>query len=383
MTHFLFASDSFKGTLSSGQIAGILEEEALSAFPDASCSALPIADGGEGTVDAVLSACGGERVYATVEGPLGGSVRAAYGILPDGRCVIELAAASGITLVDPGALNPLRASSAGFGELVRHALEHGAREVYLALGGSATNDGGMGAMRALGVRFYDQQGRELPGRGEDLEQLARIDAGGLIPEAREARFTVMCDVTNPLIGRMGATAIFGPQKGGSVESLARLERGMVGYARLVERELGVRVATMPGAGAAGGMGAAAAAFLSARLVSGIECLMDLAHFDELLAEADYCFSGEGRADAQSLDGKVLSGVARRCADAGKPLYAIVGSAAEGADALLDLGVTAIVPCVEEGTPMEEVLAHAEENYRRTAAGVFAMLSAQQGEGAAR
>lgn len=377
MRHFLFASDSFKGSLSSAQIAGILEQEARKAFPDASCSALPIADGGEGTVDAVLSACGGERVYASVEGPLGGTAHAAYGILPDGRCVIELAAASGITLVDRAELDPLRASSIGFGQLVRHALDRGARDVFLALGGSATNDGGMGAMRALGVRFLDEDGRELSGRGEDLARVADIDASGLVEAAREARFTVMCDVTNPLIGRAGATAVFGPQKGGTVESLAELERGMIGYARVIERKLGVRVAQMPGAGAAGGMAAAAAAFLSAHLISGIECLMDLAHFDEQLAAADCCFSGEGRADAQSLDGKVLSGVARRCARAGKPLYAIVGSASDGADALLDLGVTKIVPCIEPGTPLEEALAHAEENYHRAAAGVFAELAASE------
>lgn len=379
MRHFLFASDSFKGSLSSAQIARILEAEAVKVFPGAECAALPIADGGEGTVDAVLSACGGERVCVAVEGPLGDAVNAPYGILPDGRCVIELAAASGITLIGRSELDPLRTSSVGFGQLIRHALERGARDVFLALGGSATNDGGMGAMRALGVRFLDEDGCELPGRGGDLARVVDIDASGLMGEAREARFTVMCDVTNPLVGRAGATAVFGPQKGGTVESLAGLERGMIGYARIIERRLGARVAQMPGAGAAGGMGAAAAAFLSARLVSGIECLMDLAHFDDLLDRADCCFSGEGCADAQSLDGKVLSGVARRCARAGKPLYAIVGSASDGADALLDLGVTEIVACVEPGTPIEEALAHAEENYRRAAARVFAELAAAEGE----
>lgn len=374
MRHFLFASDSFKGSLSSAQIAEILEAEALRAFPEASCAALPIADGGEGTVEAVLAACGGERVCVAVEGPLGGTVDASYGILPDGRCVIELAAASGITLVARDDLDPLRTSTIGFGQLIRHALENGARDIFLALGGSATNDGGMGAMRALGIRFLDSDGRELLGRGADLSPLADIDASGLIPEALEARFTVMCDVTNPLIGRKGATAVFGPQKGGTVESLAELERGMVGYARLLERGFGVNVATMPGAGAAGGMGAAAAAFLSARLVSGIDCLMDLAHFDELLEEADCCFSGEGRVDSQSLDGKVLSGVARRCAEAGKPLYVIVGSVGEGAETLLEHGVTRIIPCVGPETPLEEALAHAEENYHRAAAEAFAALS---------
>ncbi|MDY2777259.1 MAG: glycerate kinase [Collinsella sp.] len=379
MRRFLFASDSFKGSLASTRIAEILEQEARKAFPNASCSSLPIADGGEGTVDAVLCACGGERVHARVEGPLGDMIDAYYGILPDGRCVIELAAASGITLVDRGSLDPLKTSSRGFGQLIRHALEHGARDIILALGGSATNDGGMGAMRALGVRFLNGRGEELSGRGEDLSALADIDCRGLIPKAHEAVFTVMCDVTNPLIGRKGATAVFGPQKGGTRESLAELERGMVNYSCLLERKLGVSVASMPGAGAAGGMGAAAAAFLSARLVSGIECLMDLAHFDELLEGADCCFSGEGRVDSQSLDGKVLSGVARRCAEAGKPLYVIAGSVGNGAETLLERGATRIIPCVESDTPLEEALAHAEENYRRAASKVFAALL-EYGEG---
>lgn len=379
MTRFLFASDSFKGTLSSAQIAEILEDEAHKVFPEAECAALPIADGGEGTVEAVLAACGGDYVSVLVEGPLGGSVEASYGILPDGRCIIELAAASGITLVERDRLNPLRTSTVGFGQLIRHALEHGARSVYLALGGSATNDGGMGALRALGVRFLDAQGNELYGRGEDLSKIASLDVSDLMPEVAETTFTVMCDVTNPLVGPKGATAVFGPQKGGSVEQLAELERGMINYAQVIKRTLGVDVADLAGAGAAGGMGAAAAAFLSANLVSGIDCLMDLAHFDDLLARADCCFTGEGRVDAQSLDGKVLSGVARRCASASTPLYVIAGSISNDAHRLLDRGVTALYPCVDASTPLEEALAHAEENYRRTAARVFNELSRQNAE----
>lgn len=381
MTRFLFASDSFKGTLSSAQIAQILEQEAHKVFPDAECAALPIADGGEGTVDAVLAACGGERVNVQVEGPLGAQVSAYYGMLPDGRCIIELAAASGITLVERAQLNPLRASTVGFGELIRHALVHGARSIYLALGGSATNDGGMGALRALGIRFLNSQGDELYGRGEDLAELAAIDTSSLMPEALEATFTVMCDVTNPLVGPKGATAVFGPQKGGAIEQLAELERGMIGYARLVKQTCGVDVASLSGAGAAGGMGAAAAAFLSARLVSGIDCLMDLACFDDLLSWADYCITGEGRVDAQSLDGKVLSGVARRCAEAETPLYVIAGSVADDARALLNRGVSALYPCVDASVPLDEALVHAEENYRRTAAHVFAGLA--EGEEARR
>lgn len=377
MTRFLFASDSFKGTLSSAQIARILEQEARTVFPEAECAALPIADGGEGTVDAVLAACGGERVNVQVEGPLGAQVSAYYGMLPDGRCIIELAAASGITLVERERLNPLRTSTVGFGQLIRHALEHGARSVYLALGGSATNDGGMGALRALGIRFLNNQGDELYGRGADLVELAAIDTSSLMPEALEATFTVMCDVTNPLVGPRGATAVFGPQKGGTVESLAELERGMINYAQVIKRSLDVDVTDVVGAGAAGGMGAATAAFLDADLVSGIDCLMDLAHFDELLAKADYCFTGEGRVDAQSLDGKVLSGVARRCAEAETALYVIAGSVSEDARALLERGVTALYPCVDASTSLEEALSHAEENYRATAARVFAELAAAE------
>lgn len=381
MTRFLFASDSFKGTLSSAQIAQILEHEALTVFPEAKCAALPVADGGEGTVDAVLSACGGERVVVMVEGPLGDEVQACYGLLPDGRCIIELASASGITLVDRVRLNPLRASSTGFGMLIRHALEHGARTIYLALGGSATNDGGMGALRALGVRFFDFQKNELYGRGEDLSRLASFDMTNLMPETAEATFTVMCDVTNPLVGRKGATVVFGPQKGGNAAQLAELERGMVGYAQLIKRMFGVDVAHMSGAGAAGGMGAAAAAFLGARLVSGIDCLMDLARFDELLAKADCCITGEGRVDAQSLDGKVISGVARRCRATSTPLYVIAGSVADDARVLLERGVTALYPCVDASVSLDEALIHAEENYRRTAVRMFADL-AQVGMGKA-
>lgn len=367
MTKFLFASDSFKGTLSSGQIARILEDESRKVFPCAECAALPIADGGEGTVDAVLSACGGERVFLEVEGPLGSRHTACYGLLPDGRCVIELAAASGITLVDRAALDPLQASTVGFGQLVAHALKNGARTVYLALGGSATNDGGMGAIAALGARFLDAQGRELRGCGRDLSEVASIDMTSMLPEVREASFTVMCDVTNPLVGPKGATAVFGPQKGATADVLAQLEHGMRSYADAVARATGMEVDDLPGAGAAGGMGAAAAAFLGARLVSGIDCLMDLAHFDDLLEEVDCCISGEGRVDSQSLDGKVLSGVARRCAQAKTPLYVIAGSVDESAQELLHRGVEALYPCVDESTPLEEALAHAEENYRKTAA----------------
>lgn len=318
-----------------------------------------------------------------VTGPLGDRVEAAYGRLADGACVIELAAASGITLVDRAELDPLRASSVGFGQLIHHALEHGARTVYLALGGSATNDGGMGALRALGVRFYDADGCELEGNGRDLGRVASLDVSHMMPEVAEVQFTVMCDVTNPLIGRKGATAVFGPQKGGTVETLAELERGMIGYAQAIKRELGVDVANMPGAGAAGGMGAAAAAFLGARLVSGIDCLMDLAHFDELLDGADACISGEGRADAQSLDGKVLSGVARRCTVHDVPLIAIVGSLGEGAEELLNQGVASLVACVDAATPLSEALAHAEENYISAAARVFGEIAAEQREEATR
>ncbi len=379
MKSLVFASDSFKGTLSSARIAEILCEEARMLDSSVSCTPLMIADGGEGTVDAVLSSVGGDYIKAEVTGPDGRPVDARYGMLDDYRAVIEMAAASGLTLVPPDQRNPEIATSYGFGELILNALDRGATKIYLGLGGSATNDGGMGAMEALGVKFFDPQGLELSGCGESLMRVERIDASGLDPRVRQTRFIVMSDVVNPLIGASGATRVFGKQKGGTPEALDRLEAGMRSYARVLDRTFGREISKERGAGAAGGLGAACLAFLDASMTSGIDSLLDLVNFDALLAKSDLCVSGEGHADAQSLGGKVLYGIAKRCHAAGVPLIAIVGGMDLEANGLLEVGVSRIVPCFDGGTPFSYIAAHAEERYRERARAVLSSYL-KDGEG---
>ena len=371
MKNLVFASDSFKGTLSSARIAEILCEEAHALDPDVRCTPLMVADGGEGTVDAVLSSVGGQYIKVRVGGPDGRPVDAHYGMLDDGRAVIEMAAASGLTLVPINRRDPETASSRGFGELILDALDRDVEEIYLGLGGSATNDGGMGAMSALGARFLDPNGSTLAGTGADLMRTERIEFEDMDSRIKKTKFIVMSDVVNPLVGASGATRVFGKQKGGTPEALDRLEAGMRSYARVLDHTFGWAVAEERGAGAAGGLGAACMAFLSARMMSGIDCLLDLMGFDAILASCDLCISGEGHADAQSLGGKVLSGIASRCHKAGVPLAAIVGAMDREADALLDVGVSKLVPCFDGGVPFSYIAAHAEERYREQARAVLA------------
>lgn len=374
MTRFVFACDSFKGTLSSERTAALLAREAQLAFPGSSCARLAVADGGEGTVDAVVAACGGELVRTQVAGPLGEPVEAAWALLPNGRSVIEMAAASGLPLLAPSERDPLATSTYGTGQLIAAALDRGATDVSLAIGGSATNDGGMGCLRALGMRFLDAEGAELPGMGADLERVCSIDLSGLDARIAATHFHVMCDVDNPLLGPRGCAHVFAPQKGATSEVVERLEAGMASFAAVLERTCGVAVAHEPGMGAAGGLGAAARAILSAEAVPGIDWVLDLVGLDDALAGADLCVTGEGHADAQSAHGKVVSGVAERCRRAGVPCVAIVGGMDADACELLDAGVDALVPTVIDAAPIDVVLAHAEENFTLAARRTFSLLA---------
>ena len=368
---FLFASDSFKGSLSSVRIAELLTRAAKDVFPDCRCDAVPMADGGEGTAEAVLLAAGGTWVPAAVRGPLGEPVEAGYGLLSGGGALIEMAAASGLALVPPERRDPRNTSTFGTGQLIAAALEAGCRELTIAIGGSATNDGGMGCARALGVRFLDAQGRELQGKGSDLAKVARIDASGLLSAAKDARFTVMCDVDNPLLGPDGATFTFGPQKGAVPVIRDELEAGMANYAAVIKRGLGADT-DFPGAGAAGGLGAALKIFFNAHMRSGAEAVLDLAGFNGSLAKADVVVTGEGRIDWQSARGKVVSAVAKRCQKAGKPCIAIVGGMGERAEEMLSL-VDSIVPIVKGPCSLDYAMAHAEELYADAALRTFRLL----------
>ena len=369
---FVFASDSFKGSLSSIRTGELLTRAAQEVFPGCNCKAVPMADGGEGTAEAVISATGGRWVPAAVTGPLGEPVEAGYGLLPGGTAIIEMASASGLVLVPPARRDPRNTSTAGTGELIAAALADGCTELTIAIGGSATNDGGMGCMRALGVRFLDAEGCELKGKGGDLAKVAHIDSSGLLPEARAANFTIMSDVDNPLLGPDGATFTFGPQKGAAPEIRDELEAGMENYARVLKRDLGANTG-FPGAGAAGGLGAALKIFLDAEMRSGSDAVLDLVGFDEDLKDADVVVTGEGRIDWQSAHGKVVAGVGKRCQKAGVPCIAIVGGMGERAEEMLAL-VDSILPTVQGPCTLEYAMEHAEELYASAALRTMRILA---------
>lgn len=372
---FLFASDSFKGTLSSEQIITLLDAAAKNVFPDCETMGIPVADGGEGTIDAVISVLHGSIYEVDVHGPLMEEVVSRYGETGNGAAVIEMAAASGLPMVPVDKRDPRVTTTYGTGELIKTALDRGCRDITIAIGGSATNDGGMGAMRALGIRFLDENGEELSGCGNDLARVADIDISGLHSAVKDARFTIMCDVNNPLTGPDGATYTFGKQKGGSPEILDELEQGMIHYAALIREKMGTDVDQIPGSGAAGGLGAAFCVFLKAEMKSGIETVLDLIHFDELLEGVDLVITGEGRIDWQSAFGKVPSGIGNRCRKKGIPAIAIVGGMGDKAEMIFDHGIDSIITTINGAMGLDEALERAEELYAGAAERAFRMVKA--------
>ena len=366
----VFASDSFKGTLSSRRIAELLTEAAHTVLGQCETVSLLIADGGEGTADAVTEACGGRREYVTVHDPLMNPIRTYYGVINGDTAVVEMALASGLGLVPEDKRDPLVTTSFGTGELVRAALENGYRNIVTAIGGSATNDGGMGFAKALGIRFLDHNRNELNGKGCDLKSAAHIDMTGLIPEAKNASFTVMCDVANPLCGNNGATYVYGRQKGADDEELARLEAGMINYRDLIIREFDTDPDIIAGAGAAGGLGTALKVFLNARMKSGIETLLDLTGFDRIIEGADLIVTGEGRLDSQSVNGKAVCGIGERAKVRGIRAAALCGCLGEGYEAIFDHGISIVRTTAEDGMELSEAMNRAEELYLKAAIGMF-------------
>ena len=373
--NLLFASDSFKGTLSSEKTIELLSKAAREVFGPCKVSGVPVADGGEGTADAVILAREGKRVYADVHGPLMEAVRTYYGKVGDKEAIIEMAQASGLPMVPAELRNPLNTTTFGTGELVLAAVNAGASCLSIAIGGSATNDGGMGFASALGVRFLDSGGNVLEGRGSDLEKVARIDTSGIPEEIRSAHFTVMCDVTNPLCGKNGATYTFGQQKGGTPEILERLEKGMENYRSVLIRQFGIDPNEIPGSGAAGGLGAALKIFFHAEMKSGIETVLDLIGFDALLEKTDLVVTGEGRTDWQSCFGKVMQGVGDRARKHNLPAVALCGSLGEGYEAIYDHGIASIMTTVDGPMELDEALERAEELYYKGAVRLFRMVHA--------
>ena len=350
----------FKGSSSSIQVAERFAKGIKRVNPDAEIVQIPVADGGEGTVDAVVA--GGNGIFRDVEatGPLGDRISARYGILDGTRAVIEMAAASGLPLVPKDKRNPLFTTTRGTGELIRDALDQGCREFLIGIGGSATNDAGAGLAQALGYSFLDRNGNELGYGGGALSSLSRIDTAGVDERIEESSFAVACDVKNPLYGEEGAAHVYGAQKGATAEIIEILDENLQHFARIIEQQLGQDVSQIPGAGAAGGLGAGLVAFCQARLKSGINAILDIVRFDEQVASADLIITGEGAMDKSSVYGKVPVGVAARVNGGHVPVLAIVGTIGSGASIVYRHGIDAIMSTMDRAMPLEEAMANSGE-----------------------
>ncbi|HSX69953.1 MAG TPA: glycerate kinase [Pseudomonas sp.] len=351
----VIAPDSFKESLSAPDVAAAIARGWTQVFPDAEVLLRPMADGGEGTVDAVLAATGGDRRELTVRGPLGEPVLAHWGWLGDATAVLEMAAASGLHWVPRERRDATVTTSYGTGELIRAALDAGAERIILGLGGSATNDGGVGLLQALGVRFLDADERELPPGGAALARLARIDVAQMDPRLLQAKVEIAADVDNPLCGPKGASAVFGPQKGASLQQVELLDAALGCYARVAAATLGEDHSGVPGVGAAGGLGFAAKAFLHASFRPGIELVAELSGLAEAVQGADLVITGEGRLDSQSLHGKTPIGVARVARAAGVPVIALAGSLGEGYQAVYEAGIEAAFSLTSGPQSLEQAM----------------------------
>ena len=375
MEKILLVPDSFKGTLSSRQVCQVMAGQLRRFFPQAQVKSIPVADGGEGSVEAFLAAAGGERRTRTVTGPFGEPVEAFYGILGDGRtAVIEMAACAGLPLAE-GRLNPERATTYGVGELLLAAKEAGCTKAILGLGGSCTNDGGAGAAAALGGKFTRADGAAFVPTGGTLGEIAALDVSPVAQALQGMELTAMCDIDNPLYGEAGAAAVFAPQKGADAAMVARLDAGLRHLGQVSARCLGRDFSHLPGAGAAGGLGFGMAAFCGAQLRMGIDAVLDAVGFDSLLPGTDVVFTGEGKIDSQSARGKVVSGVAARCRKAGVPVVAVVGQIGQGFEEMYQQGLTAVFSINRAAQPFAESRFHAGENLALTMENIARLLAA--------
>lgn len=376
--NILIAADSFKGSCSAREVTDTIERAANTVLPNVTVTKIPVADGGEGTVDALVAAMNGTKVCVPVHDPLGRPITAEYGLLPDGSAVLETAAASGLTLLKPDERDVLHASTFGTGELIRHALEHGVKKIILGLGGSATTDGGAGLAQALGISFLDKAGKELAPGGVHLSELARISTDALLKEAAECEFVIACDVKNRLCGSNGAAAIFGPQKGATPEQVRILDAALSHYASILNDQLTCNAAETDGSGAAGGLLCGILPYFPVTICSGIDLVLDLTDFDEHVKHADLIITGEGRIDYQSALGKVPVGVASRAKKIRNvPVVAIAGAKGDGCETLYKFGIDAIFDTVPGIMSLEAAMEHAKENLEQTAENVLRLFFAGQ------
>ncbi len=377
----ILAPDSFKGSLTSMEVAEAMEAGIERVLPGADCIKIPMADGGEGTVQSLLDAAGGELLSCKVTGPAGQNVTAGYGMLADNStAVIEMAAASGLTLVSGETMNPLRTTSFGTGELIRHALDKGAQKIILGIGGSATNDAGVGMAQALGVVFRTGDGSVIHrnGAGGMLHKIESVDLKDRHPKLDKARILVACDVDNPLTGKNGAACVFAPQKGADADMVKLLDDNLKHLAGVIKREMDIDMDAMPGAGAAGGLGAGLHVFAGAELDSGIEIISRATSIETHLRSADLVFTGEGRVDFQTAFGKTPAGIARLAGEYGVPVITIGGGLADDAGEVFKHGINGLEAAIARDMPLDEALANSREYIANAAERVIRLILIGQG-----
>ena len=372
---FVIAPDSFKESLTALEVATAIETGFKRVFPDADYVKLPMADGGEGTVQSLVDATQGKLIECEVTAPLGDKVKSFFGLSGDGKtAIIEMAAASGLHLVPPEKRNPLLTTSYGTGELIKLALDLGVESFILGIGGSATNDGGVGMLQALGMQCLDSQDKPIGFGGAELANIVKIDVQQLDPRLQQVHIEVACDVNNPLCGECGASAIFGPQKGATPEMVKQLDAALSHFAEIAERDCGKQIRDQAGAGAAGGMGGGLLLLPSVQLKAGIQIVLDRLRLIDYVKDADVVITGEGRIDAQSIMGKTPIGVARTAKQFNKPVIAIAGCLREDYDVVFDHGIDAVFPIIHQLSDLSDILKQGEQNLISTAQNVARVLA---------
>lgn len=373
MQNFILVPDSFKGTLSAIEVCNIMKSSIKNLYKDANIISVPVADGGEGTVDAFLYALGGEKKSIWVSDAFNEQkILTHYAMLKDDIAVIEMAACAGLPLVK-NRLEPDKTTTFGVGELIIDAIDSGAKKIILGLGGSATNDGGCGMAVALGVKFKDEQDQEFIPTGGTLSQIYKIDMNNIYPKIKDVEFISMCDVDNPLCGKLGASAVFAPQKGADEDMVKLLDEGLAHLAKIIKRDLHIEVKDIKGAGAAGGLGAGSIAFLQSKLTKGIDVILDTIKFDELVSKADIVFTGEGKFDSQSLHGKVVMGVANRSQKYKTPVIVVTGAIGENIQEAYNKGITAIFSINKEPMEFSKSALKSKENMILTMENILRLL----------
>lgn len=373
MQNFILVPDSFKGTLSAIEVCNIMKSSIKNLYKDANIISVPVADGGEGTVDAFLYALGGEKKSVWVSDAFNEQkILAHYAMLKDDIAVIEMAACAGLPLVK-NRLEPDKTTTFGVGELIIDAINSGAKKIILGLGGSATNDGGCGMAVALGVKFKDEQNQEFIPTGGTLSQIYKIDMNNIYSKIKDVEFISMCDVDNPLCGKLGASAVFAPQKGADEDMVKLLDEGLAHLAKIIKRDLHIEVKDIKGAGAAGGLGAGSIAFLQSKLTKGIDVILDTIKFDELVSKADIVFTGEGKFDSQSLHGKVVMGVANRSQKYKTPVIVVTGAIGENIQEAYNKGITAIFSINKEPMEFSKSALKSKENMILTMENILRLL----------